>query len=66
MTSQGRFEAVAMSCAPLAVFVLLFLIDRPLMLPLVTTTAGWTAIVFDFVWVSLGFLIIRRIVTIEV
>ncbi|MBR1837612.1 MAG: type II secretion system F family protein [Kiritimatiellae bacterium] len=66
MTSQGRFEAVAMSLAPLAVFVLLFLIDRPLMLPLVTTSAGWTAVAFDFVWVSIGFFIIKRITTIEV
>ncbi|MBR1608045.1 MAG: type II secretion system F family protein [Kiritimatiellae bacterium] len=66
MTSQGRFEAVAMSLAPLAVFILLFLIDRPLMLPLVTTVAGRAAVAFDVVWVSIGFLIIKRIVTIEV
>lgn len=66
MTAQGRFEAIAMSLAPLAVFILLFLIDRPLMVPLVTTTAGWTAVVLDFIWVSIGFFIIKRIVTIEV
>ena len=66
MTAQGRFEAIAMSLAPLFVFLLLFFIDRPLMLPLVTTPVGWTTIVSDAVWVLIGFLIIDRIVTIEV
>lgn len=66
MTAQGRFEAIAMSLAPVFVFFILFLIDRPLMLPLVTTPVGWTTIVCDFVWVVIGFLIIDRIVTIEV
>lgn len=66
MTSQGRFEAVAMSLAPVFVFILLYLIDRPLMLPLVTTTTGWITIAGDAVWLLIGFLVIRRIVTIEV
>ncbi len=66
MTAQGRFEAIAMSLAPVFVFFILLLIDRPLMLPLVTTPAGWTTIVLDFVWVAIGFLVIDRIVTIEV
>lgn len=66
MTSQGRFEAIAMSLAPLFVFLILFLIDRPLMLPLVTTTLGWITIVCDALWVLLGFLIIKKITTIEV
>lgn len=66
MTAQGRFEAIAMSLAPAFVFVILFLIDRPLMLPLVTTRAGWMTIVGDAIWLTIGFFIIKRIVTIEV
>lgn len=66
MTAQGRFEAIAMSLAPLFVFLLLFLIDRPLMLPLVTTLPGWITIAADATLVTIGFLIIRKIVTIEV
>lgn len=66
LASQGKFEAVAMSLAPLFVFVILFLIDRPLMLPLVTTTIGWVTIVCDAIWVTIGFLIIKAITTIEV
>ena len=66
MTAQGKFEAIAMSLAPLFVFVLLFLIDRPLMVPLVTTTPGWITVAADVTLVTIGFLIIRKIVTIEV
>lgn len=66
MTSQGRFEAIAMSLAPIFVFAILYLIDKPLMLPMVTTTVGWIAIVCDAVWVIIGFSIIQKIVTIEV
>lgn len=66
MTAQGRFEAIAMSLAPLFVFVILYLIDKPLMLPLVTTTIGWITIICDVAWVLIGFFVIQRIVTIEV
>ena len=66
MTAQGKFEAIAMSLAPLFVFLLLFLIDRPLMLPLVTTVPGWITIAADATLVTIGFLVIRKIVTIEV
>lgn len=65
-TAQGKFEAVAMSMMPLVVYVLLRLIDPALMRPLTTTPIGWGAIgavcVLDFV----GFLVIKKIVTIEV
>lgn len=66
MTSQGKFEAIAMSMAPLFVFLILFLIDRPLMLPLVTTRLGWITIVLDTIWVIFGFLVIKKVTTIEV
>ena len=66
MTAQGRFEAIAMSLAPAFVFVILFLIDRPLMRPLVTTPMGWTMIAGDAIWLAIGFFVIKRIVTIEV
>lgn len=66
MTSQGRFEAIAMSLAPVFVFAILYLIDKPLMLPMVTTSIGWITIICDAVWVLIGFCIIQKIVTIEV
>lgn len=66
LTAQGKFEAVAMSLMPLVVFAILFFENRPLVMPLVTTTVGWTAICGVALLVLCGYLCIRRIVTIEV
>jgi len=66
LTAQGRFEALAMSCAPIAAFFILLMTDRELVLPLVTTGTGWIGIGIDVVLVSIGYSIIRQIVKIEV
>lgn len=66
MTAQGRFEAIAMSLAPVFVYVLLRLIDPELMKPLTGTFIGWCTIGGVAVMISIGFFIINTIVTIEV
>ncbi|MBQ9726356.1 MAG: type II secretion system F family protein [Kiritimatiellae bacterium] len=66
MTEQSRFEAAAMALAPVFVFLLLFFIDRPLMLPLVTTEQGWFALAADAAMSAVGFAIISKIGKIEV
>lgn len=63
---QGKFEAKLMACAPVGIFLILLLIDPDLMLPLVTTPLGWAAVGAVAVLETLGFLWIRKIVTIEV
>jgi len=65
LTAQGRFEAIAMASAPLAAFLILYVIDPALMTPLVTTRSGWIAIGFVAVWETIGFLWINRIVNVE-
>jgi len=66
MTAQGRFEAIAMAAAPLMAFIILFLLDRPLMEPLVTTRIGWAALGVVVVLELIGFIVINKIVTIKV
>ena len=66
MTAQGRFEALAISLAPVAAFVLLYLIDPGLMRPLVTTGWGWLAVSGAALLVFTGYYILKKIVTIEV
>ena len=66
MTEQGRFEAIAMSLAPVFVYVLLRLIDPELMKPLTGTFIGWCTIGGVAIMISIGFFIINKIVTIEV
>lgn len=65
MTAQGRFEAIAMASAPLAAFVVLFAIDRDLMLPLITSRIGYAALGATLLLELIGFFWIRKIVTIE-
>ncbi len=66
MTAQGRFEAIAMSLAPIAAFIVLYLIDPDLMGPMLTTGIGWCAIGVIALLVTIGFLVINKIVTVEV
>ena len=65
LTAQGRFEAIAMGSAPLVAFGLLYLVDADMMKPLVTTEKGWMALGIVVVMEFIGFLWIRKIVTIE-
>ncbi len=66
MTAQGKFEAIAMSLAPVAAFILLYIVDPELMRPMVTTGMGWCGIGIVAVMVSCGYFVIKKIVTIEV
>lgn len=66
LTAQGRFEAIAIASAPLVVFVILYFMDRELMAPMLTSPIGWLAFGVVAVLETVGFLIINKIVTIEV
>ncbi len=66
MTAQGRFEALVISCAPLAAFLLLNFIDPALMRPLVTTGMGWLAVAGAALLVGMGYFVLRKIITVEV
>lgn len=66
LTSQGRFEALAISLMPLAAFGILYFLDPDLMSPLVTTGIGWCALGVAATMETIGFLIIRKIMAVEV
>ena len=66
LTAQGRFEAIVMSLVPLIAFVVLYFCQPDLMMPLVTTSVGWCAIAGVLVLEVLGYLTIRKIMSIEV
>lgn len=66
LTAKGRFEAIVMASMPLFAFAILYFVNPELMTPLVTTTTGWVAISFALVLETVGFLVIKKIVTIEV
>lgn len=66
LTAQGRFEALAMSAAPLVAFLLLFCINNELMLPMIQTAIGWCALGVMLTLEVIGYFVIRGIVNIEV
>ena len=66
LTAQGKFESIVMSCAPLMAFLILYLLDRQLMEPLVTTGLGWAAIGAVLLLEGIGYIFIKKIVTIEI
>ena len=66
LTSQGRFEAMAISLMPLAAFGILYMLDPALMSPLVTTGTGWCGLGAAALMETIGFLIIRKIMAVEV
>ena len=66
LTAEGRFEAIAMSLAPLAAFAFMYLIQPELMRVLYTTTMGWCSLGAVAVLDVLGYIVIRKIVSIEV
>ena len=66
LTAQGRFEALAMSLAPLLAFIILFIINNDLMLPMVKTWIGWCAIGVMLTLEVIGYIVIRAIVNVKV
>jgi tight adherence protein B len=66
MTAQGKFEALSISLAPVAAFIMLYVVDPELMKPLVSTTWGWLAIGIATVLVLTGYFVLVKITTIEV
>ena len=66
LTAQGKFESIVMACAPLMAFIILYLLDRKLMEPLVTTMLGWAAIFVVLILETIGYLFIKKIVTVEI
>jgi len=66
LTAQGRFESLAIALMPVAAFLILYFLDPDLMSPLVTSGAGWCALGIAAAFEGVGFLIISKIMSIEV
>lgn len=66
LTAQGKFEAIAISCTPFAAFIVLYLLNPELMHPMLVCPVGWMAFGAVIALETVGFLIVRKIVTIEV
>lgn len=66
LTAQGKFEAIVMAMAPTIAFVLMYCIDKDLMQPMLVSRIGWIAIGVVTVLEIIGFIAIKKIITIDV
>lgn len=66
MTTEGRMQALVMSCLPFALMLILGLVNPTFIVPMVTTAAGWGVIVGLLIMLSIAYFWIRKIVDIKV
>lgn len=66
MTTEGRMQALVMSCLPVVMMLILLLIQPKLISPLFTTVMGWATLLVLACMQGLAYVWIRKIVNIEV
>lgn len=66
LTAQGEFTGYLLSSLPFILTVVISLMSRDYMAPMFTTPCGWIMFGVAFIIIVLGFIIIRRIIKIEV
>ena len=65
MISQSEFEALLISCSPFVAFIILYILDRDLMTPMLTTGIGWIAIFGVVLLEVIGFIILKKVTTVK-
>lgn len=66
LTAQGKMQGLIMSCLPLLIMVALNWIEPKAMGAMYTTLFGWATLAVILVMISVGYMIIRKITTIDV
>jgi len=66
LTAQGKMQGLIMSCLPLLMMAALNWIEPKAMGTMFTTLFGWATLTVILVMISIGYLFIRKITTIDV
>jgi len=66
LIAQGMTQAYVLVAMPFLLGIVMFLIDPNYMSPMFSTILGWLLLAFVVLLVSMGWMIIKKIVTIEV
>ena len=66
LTAQGKMQGLIMSCLPLLIMVALNWIEPRAMGTMFTTFFGWCTLAVIIVMITIGYLIIRKITSIDV
>ena len=65
MIAQSQFEAFAISMSPFVAFIVLYLLDRKLMMPMLTTPIGWLSIFAIIVLETIGFFVLKHVTRVK-
>ena len=66
LTAQGRLQGIVVSVMPLFLGVVMTMLKPKLMIPFLTSTPGLLSVLGMFALIALGWLMIRRIIRIDV
>lgn len=66
LTAQGRFQGIIVSILPVLLGIILTIIKPSMMMPFLLSTKGIIAIVVMFALITVGWLVIRKIIRIDV
>jgi len=66
LTAQGKLQGIVVGSMPVVIAIALMIVDPDMMRPFIHSTAGLGVAVAVVILVSLGAIVIRRIVTIDV
>jgi len=66
LTAQGKLQGIVMTGLPVLLGVLLYLMEKEAMEKLWTTTIGWIVLGIILIMESMGYIMIRKITTIDV
>lgn len=66
LTSQGRMQAIFIGSMPFILMVGIYFLDKKTIMPLFTNPIGWVLLLIMIVLNTLGFLFIKKIVSIEI
>ena len=65
MIAQSKFEAVAIALSPLAALIILYAVKPDFVYPMLVHPIGWGAMAFVCIWEFIGFIIIKRVITVK-
>jgi len=66
LTSQGKMQAILMGSMPFFLMMAIYFVDKKTIMPLFTTPIGWVLLGAIVVLNTVGYVVIRKIITIEV
>jgi len=66
LTAQGRIQAIILCIMPFAMALILYFLNREYIGPLFSTLLGWVILSLVLALVSTGWLLIKKLITIEV